>query len=226
MYRVLKNQAISLRKRGYSYNLILRKIPVSKSTLSNWLLDVPYVPNATVRKRVTKNLLRFVLHRTKIRLKHTKAIKKEMRKRISSLSERDLFMFGLGVYLGEGTKTFSLTRVINADPRVIRLAILWFRKIFNVPQNHFILRIFLYPDSDVKKILRYWSRKTQLPMSQFYKVQIDMRKNKSGMKHNKLPYGTAHLGIRSLGKEEFGVQLQRRILSSIDIVFEKFGILR
>lgn len=119
MYHVLRNKAIRLRKKGYSYNLIKNRVPVSKSTLTNWLKDIPFTPNKIVRERVTKNLLRFVLHRKKLRLQSLKIIKKEMKRRISSVSERDLFMFGLGVYLGEGTKSFSCMRIINADPRVI-----------------------------------------------------------------------------------------------------------
>ena len=49
---VLREKAIALRKAGYSYNLILEQVPVSKSTLSIWLADVPYYPNSQVLNRV------------------------------------------------------------------------------------------------------------------------------------------------------------------------------
>lgn len=226
MYQVLRNKAISLRKKGYSYNLIKSRVPVSKSTLTNWLQEIPYTPNKIVRDRIAKNLLKFVLRTTRRRLKSIKAIRHEMKKKVAVPSERDLFMFGLGVYLGEGTKTFSIMRIINADPRVIRLSIIWLQKVFKVPKENFVLRVFLYPDSNVKKVFNYWSRITGLSKKQFYKPQIDIRTNKSGKKHNKLPYGTAHIGVKSFDKAEFGVQLQRRILSSIDAVFESFGIMQ
>ncbi len=38
-----KKKAISLRKKGYSYNKIKEELGVSKSTLSSWLKDYPHV---------------------------------------------------------------------------------------------------------------------------------------------------------------------------------------
>ncbi len=48
-----KQQAISLRKKGFSYNLITDKIGTLKSTLSAWLKDVPFLTNKEV-KNVSK----------------------------------------------------------------------------------------------------------------------------------------------------------------------------
>ena len=45
-----KTQAITLRKQGFSYNEILNKVPVAKSTLSVWLRDIG------IAKRQTQNL--------------------------------------------------------------------------------------------------------------------------------------------------------------------------
>ena len=47
----LKEKAIELRKAGWSYNTIKEKIGVSKSTLSNWLSRIPFIPNEEIIKR-------------------------------------------------------------------------------------------------------------------------------------------------------------------------------
>lgn len=129
---------------------------------------------------------------------------------IGEVSRRDLFMFGLGLYLGEGSKTHDITRIVNSDSNVILLAIAWFHG-RGVSREQFFLTVHLYPDSDVEKSLQFWSRTTTIPRSQFGKVQIDTRLNKKRSMAGKLPYGTAHLTIRSSGRKEFGVVFARKI---------------
>ena len=51
-YSENRNEAIKLRKKGHSYNLISLKLNISKSTLSYWLKEVPYTPNKEVLKRI------------------------------------------------------------------------------------------------------------------------------------------------------------------------------
>lgn len=48
----LKEKAVSLRKRGYSYSLIKKYVPVSKSTLTEWLKNIPYTENQEVVNRI------------------------------------------------------------------------------------------------------------------------------------------------------------------------------
>jgi orotate phosphoribosyltransferase-like protein len=40
-HRELKQRAIELRQKGYSYSQIKAELGLSKSTLSNWLYDMP-----------------------------------------------------------------------------------------------------------------------------------------------------------------------------------------
>lgn len=214
-----------MRQNGYSYNLILEQIPVSKSTLSLWLSGIPYKPNAQVQRRVNEGLLKSVMRRHKMTIKSIERAKKEASDLIGALNERDLLMFGLGIYLGEGAKSDRNTRIINSDPRVIQLSILWLKKIFGITDKHFIVMIHLYPDCNEKKSLKYWQKITGLPSSQFQKTQIDTRTNKSQKKSRKLPHGTVHLRVKALSNPEFGVYLFRKIIASIEVVFKKFGII-
>jgi len=220
MYNLLKNKAIKLREKGFSYNLILKKIPVSKSTLSYWLRDVPYVPNEEVRHRVKKALLNMAMTRHQQRLMTEKEIKDEANNKFFAITERDLLLFGLGLYLGEGSKMLQRVRIINSDPLVIKFAIIWLEKVFNVPKSHLTLTIHLYPDTNVTKAVNYWSKLTGLKLNQFRKTQIDLRKNKSGKKHRKLPYGTAHLEVNGRGDKKLGVYLFRKVIFYIDTFLE------
>lgn len=212
----LKQDAIDLRKQGYSYNLIKSKIGVSKSTLSNWLVEIPFQPNQEVIARIKDASMKLMRKKQKDKFDTWDRIKVEAIKEVGQISQRDLFMLGLGLYLGEGSKGFGSVRVINADPKIIKLAILWFRLVCMVPPENFILAIHLYPDNDIRETLEFWSHETDIPLKQFAKVIIDKRTNKSKMKKRKLPYGTAHLGVKANGNPRYGVQLFRRILAWID----------
>jgi hypothetical protein len=155
--------------------------------------------------------------KTKIRQDETERVRQAAFLDIGKMSKRDLFMFGLGLYLGEGAKTHDITRVVNSDPNVICLAIAWFNEL-GMSKEQFLIRLHLYPDSNIEKSLQFWSRATTIPRSQFAKVQIDVRKNKKVYKAGKLPYGTAHLSVRSMGRKEFGVVLARKIQAWTDEV--------
>ena len=48
----LKEKAINYRKRGYSYGMISEKLGLAKSTLSNWLKEIPYKFNEETLKRI------------------------------------------------------------------------------------------------------------------------------------------------------------------------------
>ncbi len=131
-------------------------------------------------------------------------------KDIGKISQRDLFIFGVGLYLGEGCKTNSQVRMINSDPRVIQTTIAWFRML-GVEKNQFKLRLHLYPDSNIKQSLQFWSHTTSIPVSQFQKHQIDNRIDKKAKNRRKLPFGTAQLTVQSGGRKEYGVLFFRKI---------------
>lgn len=212
-----REAAIILRKEGFAYSYISEKTGISKSTLSDWLSEIPYTPNQQTIDRVGKAIAASNARKTQIKQAETEQIRTSASKDIGTMSPRDLFMFGLGLYLGEGSKTRDITRVTNSDPDVILLAIAWFRSLGVLPEQ-FRLTIHLYPDSDMTKSLQFWSHTANIPISQFGKTQIDRRTNKRKDHSGKLPNGTAHLTVKSLGRKEFGVALARKIKAWTDEV--------
>lgn len=209
--------ALILRKEGFAYSFISEKTGLSKSTLSEWLSGIPYTPNQQTIEQVGKAIAASNARKTQIRQIETEKVRRAAFLDIGYINRRDLFMFGLGLYLGEGTKTYGITRIVNSDPDVIHLAMKWFHGL-GVSREQFLLTIHLYPDSDVERSLQFWSHTTTIPRSQFGKTQIDRRINKKRNRVGKLPHGTAHLTVRSLGQKEFGVVLARKIQAWTDEV--------
>ena len=209
-----------LRKQGYSYNIISEKTGVSKSTLSGWLSKVAFVPNDEVKERIGRSHVAVMLAQQQRKLRSLELASTLAKKDIGTLSKRDLQMLGLGVYIGEGSKSFGITRVVNSDYRVVNLCLRWFKKVFHLTNKNFRVRIHLYPDNDTEKTLCFWSRRLHIPLTQFQKTQVDTRSGKNMFKIGKLPYGTAHVTVCGMGKPEHGVFLQRRINAWIDTVMK------
>ncbi len=207
----IKNLAMELRRSGYSYSFISEKTGISKSTLSDWLSLCNYIPNKETIERIGKARSASGAVKSKIKLDSILRAEEVAKKDIGSVTARDLFMLGLGVYIGEGCKSAQLIRIINGNSKVIRLAINWLKKTCGLTNDNFAIRIHLYPDNKEKECLDFWSKETGISLDKFYKSQVDFRKDKKKFKQGKLPYGTAHLSVKSNGKKEFGVFLARRI---------------
>ncbi|OHB08325.1 MAG: hypothetical protein A3I19_01770 [Candidatus Zambryskibacteria bacterium RIFCSPLOWO2_02_FULL_38_13] len=213
-----KQKAIDLRKRGYSYSYITQFVPVSKSTLSDWLGKIPFLPNKHTIETIGKARAASGAKKHLMKLESLNKAKLQSEKDIGEISKRDLFMLGLAIYIGEGGKFNDITRVVNADPRIIRLSIKWFIEICGIRIEQIRIRLYLYPDNNELECVNYWSNFTEVPISQFHTSIIDRCVNKKENKKGKLPFGTAHMSIISLGDKNFGVNLHRLILAWIDKV--------
>ena len=218
MIRSLKDRAIDLRRRGWSYNIIAGRLGVAKSTLSHWLREVPYEPNTTVIERIRLGPARAAASKERRRSQQILLLRTQARKELGKLSARDLWLLGLGLYLGEGSKVYESVRIVNADAVVVRIAMQWLRRSCGVPERNFVITVHTYPDLSTDASIRYWSRVTGVRRRQFEPVQVDRRLDKSAKKRRRLPYGTAHIKVYSRGDPRFGVALHRRIMGWLDAV--------
>ncbi|MBI3534069.1 MAG: hypothetical protein HY072_01080 [Deltaproteobacteria bacterium] len=207
----IKMEAEKLRDAGYSYNMICKHIGAAKSTLSNWFRDRPFTPNKEVLKRIQYGPIKSAEKSHNKKVREIQELKQVGIREVGTLSERDIWLLGLGLYIGEGTKAFENIRIINSDPAVIKLAVKWFKKICGLADENITVTLHIYPDNNLEECINFWSEVTQLPRRNFRKTQIDVRQNKSKIKRNKLPYGTAHIAAISGGVKEKGVQLYRRM---------------
>ncbi len=135
---------------------------------------------------------------------------------VNELSLRDVFMIGLAIYIGEGSKVPGIIRVSNSDPRIIKFSIIWFKKCFGLSNENFHVRIHAYPDTDQILSLNFWQTELGLTESSFLAFSIDKRMGKNTAKAGSLPHGTAHLTVVSNGQKEFGILLHRKILATMD----------
>jgi hypothetical protein len=208
---ILHQQATELRDNGYSYNMIKKKLGVSISTQSNWFANRPFTPNPELLERVKSGSMKNGQLRHNEKVANIDKALRSAAKEIGKLSKRDLWMIGLGLYMGEGSKSIESVRIVNSDPDIIRFAMRWFREICKLENDNFALSLNLYPDSNEDEAIKYWSKITNLTRANFKKTHVDERSNKMRIHANKLPYGTLQVRINANGDKSKGVALFRKI---------------
>jgi hypothetical protein len=169
-----KEQAIKMRLGGMSYSQIKNVINVSKSTLSIWLQKYP-LSEKRIKELRDWNPRRIENCRnTKLRKrqKMLSAIYENVAKEIGSLSNRDLFIAGLFLYWGEGTKASrSVVAFTNTDPAMLRLFIQWLN-LMGVKNSSLKVKLHLYVDMKIKEKTLFWSKELDISLNNFAKPYI------------------------------------------------------
>ena len=188
--------ALNLRKGGLSYREILRKIKVSKSTLSVWLREVELTEEQKIRLLDKKDRARYEVAKRKVadRKKRTKEIITKAKKEVHILRQDSLFFVGLSLYWAEGAKNpVEAVKFANSDEKMILLIMKWFRKVCKVPEKKFKIHIHMHSLHVRKDIIEYWSAITQVPSNQFYRPYI--KPTSLGQRKNILYNGTCSIII-------------------------------
>jgi len=195
----LKDKALGLRSKGFSYREILKKIPVTKSTISLWCRSVDLTikqRKRLVNKSRTRGLVGIKAIQTMFWKRRCGAFVEgvDMSKRLSDKDPE--FIAGLMLYWAEGTKS-NTTAVTNSDPRIINYMVKWFGCYFNVKPQQFSVGLHLHPGQDENRIKNYWSKLTGIPLINFRKSFIKLRG--SGYRKNRLQNGVAKIAVRMEG---------------------------
>jgi len=218
MYKQLRSQfkpkAITLRKQGWSYKEIRQEVPVSKSTLSLWLKDIPL--SSTQRERLyTKQvsiLARGSQSQKERRKREIAVIVKGAENEIKiPISFEAYRLFGVAVYWGEGSKHggFSFT---NSDPHLVLFMVNWFQNIFGVTQNDLVASLNIYSQQNDKELKQFWSDLTGIPLENFRKSFV--KPPNKGYKKNTLYYGTIRVRVRR------GTDMKHRVFGWLGAVLK------
>ena len=176
-----KQKAIAMRQEGMSYSQIKEKLNINKSTLSGWLCDMP-LSEKRIKELRDNNPIRIERYRNTMRAKkdaRLDEVYKKVSKDIGNFSKRDLFLAGLFLYWGEGTKKSNCSVVLtNTNPAMIKFFIKWL-ELFNIRRKDLKIKLHLYSDMNIKQSLDFWSKELKIPLSQFRKPYIKKTSLKS-----------------------------------------------
>ena len=165
---VERRKVIELRLQGKSYSEIKRIINVSKSSLSLWLRNVPLTEEqiSDLKEKKEQSIERYRETMKLKRLKRSSLYYKNQVKKWIPLSDREVFIAGLFLYLGEGNKANrNSIGITNTDPSVIKFALYWIINSLKVPREKICISLHLYGDMDVERESDYWLKELQMEKS-------------------------------------------------------------
>jgi hypothetical protein len=165
----LRDRARELRTQGLSYNEIVARLGVSKSSVSLWVRDLPcperfaYVHS----ERRQEGLRKYNEARTAGHIAETEAAAAE----IGNLTDRELLIAGAIAYWCEGTKSKPYRRAdrvvfMNSDPGLIRFY-LRFLQAAGINRDDLILCVCIHENADADAAHRFWVEVTGVSPSQF-----------------------------------------------------------
>jgi len=212
---VEKNKVLALRKKGKSLNEITAKINIAKSTVYSWCRNIKLGPTQIKRlaeRQKTgsyKGRKKFLERIRQKRIKETNLLKKQGIKEIGKLNKRDLFIAGVALYWGEGYTYPGGYQVgfTNSDPKIILLMLKWFKEICKIPKDEFSfqIKINVTHKNRIKEVENYWSKITNVPLSQFNKTVLIKSKSKKVYQNFNSHFGTLRITVRK------GTKLRRKI---------------
>lgn len=166
--RDIKEKVLQLRAEGKSYSQIKEVVAVSKSTLSIWLKNKP-LTTSQLEMLQGKNEKRIENFRSKMLAKRNEKIEKslaEASKDVDTFSQRDMFIGGIFLYFGEGSKTTkNTTALTNSNPFILQFFILWLEHL-KIKRSRIRAKLYLYKDMDKEKEIIFWTKNLNIPRDQ------------------------------------------------------------
>lgn len=199
-----KLQARILRKQGLSLGEIAKIVGVSKDSTSHWCRDI-----ALTEKQIQALLWRDVAGMKKGQLIVAEQRRTERQSRVEKyqleafqdveqLSQRDLFMLGIGLYWAEGSKRNRQIVLSNTDPTLLKAFILFISYVCQKTSLEVKCRIQLNEAHKYRyeEVLQYWMSILDLEQSNFAKPTFIHVEHKKEYPNRNTYFGTLHVTYR------------------------------
>lgn len=164
-----------MRRQGATFGEIRKEMVVAKSTLHEWVKDIPLKDHIAYTN--PREWLR------QIRLLSAKAKRKQKEQRITDLVQRvqievdgvkisiDIAKAMLSMlYWGEGSKGWRVLCFANTDPKLIVLFVSLLRYCYSLDESKFRLRLHLHWYHKARLVKKYWSELLDIPESKIGKI--------------------------------------------------------
>ena len=212
-------QSLILRKQELSYSEIKKRLQVSKSTLSLWLRNYPLSKQRIneLRGSNEKRIEKYRETRKKTREDRLKKYYLEQKKKVFPLDKRDIFIAGLFLYWGEGSKSKPTDLFLsNTNPSIINFFIKWMETVFKIPRSQLKFRMHFYEDMDVKKETAFWAKTLNVSETQFANPYIKKTSSWRINEKGSFGHGTCNAGI-------WDARLCEQVLMAIKTVADKYA---
>ncbi|MEU7399168.1 MULTISPECIES: hypothetical protein [Streptomyces] len=206
----LRARARELRMQGWTYDQIQVELGCSKSSISLWVRDLPRPERKRSREEaaaIARRGWEATLRRRDEERRRTKAVAAS---EIGSLTDRELFLLGVGLYWAEGAKRKPHSRreritFVNSDPDMISVFLAWLR-LLGVDPARLRYAVQIHESADVAGAEEFWADHVGVDPADFLKTTIKRHSPATNRKNTGDTYrGCLRVDVRD------GADLYRRI---------------
>ncbi|MEV7532602.1 hypothetical protein ACIQNV_30985 [Streptomyces hydrogenans] len=206
----LRDRARELRLQGMTYDQIQVELGCSKSSISLWVRDLPKPERKRTPEEASEIARRGWETTLRRREEERQAVKRAAHDGIGALSERELFLLGVGLYWAEGTKDKPHARrervvFVNSDPGMVRVFTAWL-DLLDVPAERRTYSLMIHETADVPAAELYWAGLLDVDPARFGRTTLKRHNPKTVRKNTGADYRGC-LVVRVLGSAD----LYRRI---------------
>ena len=201
MNRNQKERARALRAAGKSIREIERELNIARSNISNWVRDVVLSEDQMRELSARSRSQGAIEKRRESRLRNARALRLPHLvggvREIMDTKSLDIMMLGLGIYMGEGTKTSRGTIALsNTDPRIIQIFVRFLQEKFHVQVKDLRGQVGVHSHLSIDDAEEYWAGVSGVPRKNFVKTAVQHGRQSKG-KRDKLPFGTFTVYLHS-----------------------------
>lgn len=187
MKYLLKEQAISLRKNGYSLKEISQDLNIAKSTASLWLRDIELDAKALERLQtvVKKGQLKAAENKkekTSLLLQEFKSDAERLLEKIDLNPDMMKICCAIMYWCEGGKYDHRVVQFTNSDPNLVGAFLHLMRSSFELDESKFRICMHLHDYHTENRQKFFWSKVTAIPKSQFIK---SYRKENTGKRIRK-----------------------------------------
>ncbi|MEU2507693.1 hypothetical protein ABZ621_23695 [Streptomyces sp. NPDC007863] len=206
----LRARARELRTQGWTYDRIQVELGCSKSSISLWVRDLPKPERNRTREEASEIARRGWEPTMRRREEQRQATKDGAAEEVGALSDRELFLLGVGLYWAEGTKDKPHARrervtFVNSDPGMVRVFAAWL-DLLDIPAERRTYSLMIHETADVAEAERYWAELVGVDPARFGKTTLKRHNPRTVRKNTGAEYRGC-LVVRVLGSAD----LYRRI---------------
>ncbi|KUF19523.1 helix-turn-helix domain-containing protein [Streptomyces silvensis] len=183
----LRARARELRLEGWTYDRIQAELGCSKSSISLWVRDLPK-PEPRYSPEEQRALMREGLRKYRgAQDERRERLKATARAEIGAVSDRELFLLGVGLYWAEGQKSKPYARrqsvlFVNSDPDMIRVYLAWL-DLLSVDPELLRYRVMIHESADVPSAERFWADVVQVDVGVFQRTTLKKHNPKTVRKN-------------------------------------------
>lgn len=174
----LRKQAEFLRKKGFTYNEILKQLPVAKSSLSLWLSDFPLTKSEKhlLKRRKDSNItigkIRASAANRQNKINRDKDLLKIAKEEFEIYKEEPLFLTGIALYWAEGAKRNDMFHFMNSDCEMIDVMICWLEEFTEYKRADLGFRLYIHAPFIRDSWEIWWQKQLRASTTQFKKTII------------------------------------------------------